>query len=201
MPHNHPMTGIEEERAHMATDLYNRLHFLHWAIDDTQETVRFLDTKAAFCVTLLSGMVAVALEHPLEGALTKHILFPIFIVIVAASLMVSLRVIFPIILPHGTSGPPASPKFFIGHNKGHHWIKHTISNPRSNVLSENSTTYLTSLHAANDEALLTSMSETVVILASIRQIKSDRLHSAMYCLATAIVLFGAIMMVQNLAHH
>ncbi len=185
----------------MATDLYNRLHCLHWAIDDTQETVRFLDTKAAFCVTLLSGMVAVALEHPLEGAFTRHILFPIFIVVVACSLMVSLRVIFPIILPHGTSGAPASPKFFIGHNKGHHWIRHTLRNPRRNVLSENTTTYLDSLHSADDNALLASMSETVVILASIRQIKSDRLHSAMYCLAAAIVLFGAIMMIQNLAGH
>jgi len=199
---SHSQVSPEEaaELARESTDLYNRLHFLHWAIDDTQETVRFLDTKAAFCVTLLSGMTAVALEHPITNDLVKHIFFPIFIVVVAASLMVSLRVIFPIIIPH-SSGGPVSPKFFIGHNKGHHWIRHTVRNPRRNVLSETRETYLGSLHAADDPELLASMSETVVTLAFIRQIKSDRLHAAMYCLAAAIVLFGAIMMIQNLAGH
>ena len=189
-----------EEQVRMATDLYNRLHFLHWAIDDTQNTVRFLDTKAAFCVTLLSGMVAVSLEHPLTNNLVKHVLFPLFIVVVACSLLVCLRVIFPIIIPHGIGGP-VSPKFFIGHNKGHHWLRHTIRNPQHNVLSETRQTYLDSLHAAGDPELLASMSETVLTLAFIRQIKSDRLHAAMYCLTAGIVLFGAIMMVQNLAAH
>jgi len=190
----------QDEVEREATDFYNRLHFLHWAIDDTQNTVRFLDTKAAFCVTLLSGMVAVALEHPLTGDLVKHVLFPIFIVVVAVSLMVCLRVIFPIIIPHGVGGPVA-PKFFIGHNKAHRWIRHTIRNPKHNVLSETRDTYLATLHAADDTAILASMAETVVTLAFIRQIKSDRLHAAMYCLTAGIVLFGAIMMVQNLAAH
>ena len=184
------------ELAREATDLYNRLHFLHWAIDDTQNTVRFLDTKAAFCVTLLSGMVAVSLEHPLAGNLAKHILFPIFIVVVACSLLVSLRVIFPTILPHSNGGPPASPRFFIGHNRVHHWIRHTLRNPRGNVLSETHESYIGSMHAADDDALLASMAETVVTLAFIRQVKSDRLHSAMYCLAAAVVMFAAIMLVQ-----
>ena len=38
----------------------SRLEFLYKAVEDTQNTIRFLDTKAAFCVTLLSGMAAVA---------------------------------------------------------------------------------------------------------------------------------------------
>lgn len=200
MPHDQMSKEEQLELDREATDLYNRLHFLHWAIDDTQNTVRFLDTKAAFCVTLLSGMVAVSLEHPLTNNLVKHVLFPLFIVVVACSLLVCLRVIFPIIIPHGIGGP-VSPKFFIGHNKGHHWIRHTIRNPRHNVLSETRDTYLGSMHAGEDAALLASMSETVVTLAFIRQIKSDRLHAAMYCLTAGIILFGAIMMVQNLSAH
>ena len=185
-----------EEQVRMATDLYNRLHFLHWAIDDTQNTVRFLDTKAAFCVTLLSGMVAVSLEHPLTKPLVTHGLFPVFILVVAVALLVCLRVIFPTISPHGSGGPPASPKFFISHNKAHRWIHHTIRNPRGNILSETHQTYVASLHAADDAALLLSLSETVVTLAFIRQVKSDRLHSAMFCLGAAVLLFGAIMLVQ-----
>ena len=190
-----------EEDLRMGTDLYNRIHFLHWSIEDTQETIRFLDTKAAFCVTLLSGMVAVALEHHLEGAFLRHILFPIFVVVVACSLLVSMRVIFPTVIPQGTTGKPASPKFFIGHNKAHNWIRHTIRNPTNNILSEDKSSHVAAFHAAHDMALLDSLAETSVVLAYIRQLKSDRLHSAMYCLALAIVLFGAIMMVQNLAGH
>ena len=54
------------------------------------------------------------------------------------------------------------------------------------------------MHEAHDTSLLDSLSETAVTLAFIRQIKSDRLHSAMYCLTVAIFLFGAIMIAQNL---
>jgi hypothetical protein len=190
-----------EEELRMGTDLYNRIHFLHWSIEDTQETVRFLDTKAAFCVTLLSGMVAVSLEHRLEGTLVRMVLFPVFIVVVAAALLVCLRVIFPTIIPHGSKGAAASPKFFIGHNREHHWVRHTAFNPTANILSEDRDSHMAAMHAANDTSLLDSLSETAVTLAFIRQIKSDRLHSAMYCLTAAIFLFGAIMIAQNMSAH
>ena len=32
------------------------------SVEDTRGTIRFIDTKAAFCVTLLSGMVAGVLQ-------------------------------------------------------------------------------------------------------------------------------------------
>lgn len=191
-----PSDQVLLEMKHSDPDFYSRLSFLHWAIEDAQNTVRFLDTKAAFCVTLLSGMVAVALQHPLTHPLVQHVLFPVFILVVASALLISLRVIFPTIIPHGSSGAPASPKFFIGHNKGHHWIHHTVRTPRGNVLSETHTSYVQSLHNAEDEDLVSSMAETAVTLAFIRQVKSDRLHSAMFCLGAAILLFAAIMLTQ-----
>ncbi|MEO6922593.1 MAG: hypothetical protein ABI142_02095, partial [Bryocella sp.] len=158
------------EELRMGTDLYNRIHFLYWSICDTQETVRFLDTKAAFCVTLVSGMVAVSLEHRLNGTLIREILFPMFIAVVAATVLVCLRVIFPTIIPHGSKGAAATPKFFIGHNKGHHWLRHTIRNPKVNILSENHLSHKAAMHAANDTSLVDSLSETAVTLAFIRQI-------------------------------
>jgi hypothetical protein len=196
MPHDPISREQLEEQVRMGTDLYNRLHFLHWAIDDTQNTIRFLDTKAAFCVTLVSGMVAVALEHPLTSHVARYILFPIFITVVACSVMVCLRVIFPTIIPHGAGSAPALPRFFIGHNKAHTWIKTTLRNPRRNILSETHESHRETLHASDDIALLDSMSQTLVVLSFIRQVKSDRLHAAMYCLALAVLLFGAIMLVQ-----
>lgn len=40
----------------------SRLEFLFKVVEDTQNTIRFLDTKAAFCVTLLTAMMAAAFQ-------------------------------------------------------------------------------------------------------------------------------------------
>jgi hypothetical protein len=179
---------------HQPNDLAHRLHFLHQIIEDTQETVRFLDTKAAFCVTLLSGMAAIALQHHGERPVIHYILFAFFMGAEVASILVCLRVIFPTIRPHISDSPPAKPRFYVGHNKAHHWVLHTISNPSDNILAESKASYLHSLERATDEHLLSSLAETVLTLAYIRQIKSDRLHAAMFCLIASVFAFAAIML-------
>jgi len=173
-------------------DYDTRLHFLHRAIEDNQDTIRFLDTKAAFCVTLFSGMVAVSLQHTLTNAFIRHVVFPAFIAVVACGLLTSLRVIFPRSRPHGSGGAPASPKFFIGHDRDHRWIRHTLFNPKGNILSETPASYAESMRNASDLDQLNSLSETAVAIAFIRQLKADRLHSAMYCLAVAILMFAIL---------
>jgi len=73
-----------------------RLNFLYHVVEDTQNTIRFLDTKAAFCVTLLSGMTAVALQHP-QSSRGAHVLLGFFLAVVVVAVLVNLRVIFPVI--------------------------------------------------------------------------------------------------------
>jgi hypothetical protein len=181
---------------HQPDDLGNRLEFLHKIIEDTQDTVRFLDTKAAFCVTLLSGMAAIALQHHGERPVIHYVLFAVFMGAEVCSILVCLRVIFPTIRPHISDSPPAKPRFYVGHNKAHHWVLHTIANPSDNILSESKATYLHSLERATDEHLLSSLCETVLTLAYIRQIKSDRLHAAMFCLIASVFAFAAIMLLE-----
>lgn len=187
-----PLTDLPYHQPH---DLSSRLEFLLRIIEDTQATVRFLDTKAAFCVTLLSGMAAVALQHHGEHPFIHYILFAVFMAAEVGSILVCLRVIFPTIRPHISDTPPAKPRFYVGHNKAHHWVLHTIANPSDNILSESKATYLHSLERATDEHLLSSLCETVLTLAYIRQIKSDRLHAAMFCLIVSVFVFAAIMLV------
>ena len=74
----------------------SRLEFLYKSVEDTQGTIRFLDTKAAFCVTLLSGMVAGVLQKGHGG---HGPLFALFIAAVALTLLFCMRVIFPVIKP------------------------------------------------------------------------------------------------------
>jgi hypothetical protein len=175
-------------------DLTSRINFLFKVIEDTQGTVRFLDTKAAFCVTLLSGMAAVSLQPRPEGhPLLHRVLFLVFLTVVVGALLVCLRVIFPTIKPHIHSGAPAKPQFYVGHNKAHHWILHTLRSPDDNILTESRPTYMHSLEHATDERLLSSLCDAVLILAYIRQVKSDRLHAAMFCLVASLFLFAAVM--------
>jgi hypothetical protein len=183
------------EPPHEPHDLASRLEFLLRIIEDTQDTVRFLDTKAAFCVTLLSGMAAITLQHPSAHHQTHHALFILFMATIVGSLLVCLRVIFPTVKPNIGQAPPAKPRFYIGHNKAHHWLIHTLTNPDDNILSESKTSYMHSLERSTDHHLMSSLAETVLTLAFIRQIKSDRLHTAMFCLICSVFLFATIMLI------
>lgn len=184
----------------------SRLEFLYKIVEDTQNTIRFIDTKAAFCVTLLSGMVAAALQ---SGHVAKihdqphQILFIAFMIAVIFTLLICLRVIFPTIKQHSTkpSVPGGSrvqatrgPRFFIGHNKRGHWLLHTLRNTiETDILSESHDSYFTALKQSGDEDLLSSMCDEVLMVSLIRQIKSDRLHMAMFSLVGAVLLFCALM--------
>jgi len=196
--HAEPATaesGARDAATAEPRDLTSRIQFLYQIIEDTQDTVRFLDTKAAFCVTLLSGMAAIALQHHGERPVMHTILFAVFMGVEVCAILVCLRVIFPTIRPHISDSPPAKPRFYVGHNKAHHWVLHTIANPSENILAESKATYMRSMELATDHHLLSSLAETVLTLAYIRQIKSDRLHAAMFCLVGSVFAFAAIMLV------
>jgi hypothetical protein len=177
-----------------SVDYDSRLDFLYQVVEDTQDTIRFLDTKAAFSVTLLSAMVAGVLRLHGPESPWHRTLFVLFIAAVVLAIAVCLRVIFPTIKPSGKIFGATGPKFYIGHNKAHHWVLHTLRNQVGNVLSETHDTYLASMAGADDAALLSSMCEEALMVALIRQVKSDRLHAAMFCVAAAVLLFAAVML-------
>jgi hypothetical protein len=176
----------------------SRLMFLYMAVQDTQSTIRFLDTKAGFCVTLISAMGAVLLQHhhspdtPLEKALLS-----VFIASIALALLSCMRVIFPVIKPHSDHSQHTTrtiPKFFISQHPSHHWLRHTLSSSVDDVLCEDRASYTAAMSGASDDDLLISMCDEMVLISLIRQIKSDRLHTVMYMLAVEIALFAAIML-------
>ena len=171
----------------------SRLNFLYKVVEDTQNTIRFLDTKAAFCVTLLSAMVAGSLQHTGPETVLHHRFFLAFIAGAILSLLICLRVIFPTIKPSSSIFGSRGPKFFIGHNRAHHWILHTLKDRVGEVLTENHSTYLGTLTKTSDEDLLSSMCDEVLMVALIRQVKSDRLHAAMFAIAATVLIFALLM--------
>jgi hypothetical protein len=187
------MSGPNQPALAEMPDSTQRLQFLYRIVEDTQATIRFIDTKAAFCVTLLSGMVAVTLQAPHLRAHSHRVLFGAFVVMVALALLVCLRVIFPTIPSHWVKQQASVPHFFIGHPRRHHWILHTLLNNVDNVLSETLDTYLVKITAAREVDLVSSMCDEVLMISLVRQVKSDRLHAAMLCVAGALLLFLALM--------
>lgn len=178
-------------------DFSSRLNFLYRAVDDTQNTIRFIDTKAAFCVTLLSAMVVGVLQTGGNdhSAIHRYSFF-LFLASVGLSLLICLRVIFPVIKPHSAPSPdPARvlPKYFVHQHSGHHWIRHTFSNSVDDVLADDHASYTAAMRAATDEDLVTSMCDELLMVSLIRQIKSDRLHTAIFSIILAIVCFMGVM--------
>ncbi len=113
------------------------------------------------------------------------------------SLLVCLRVIFPVIKPHSDHTPHTKrtiPKFFVSHAASHHWLRHTLSNDVDGVLSERRGSYTSAMSGASDDDLLVAMCDELLMVSLIRQIKSDRLHTAMYLLIVSIAIFAGVML-------
>lgn len=180
-------------------DLTSRISFLHKAVDDTQATIRFIDTKAAFFVTLQSGMVAIGLQAA-RGEVHRPLhewLQVCFLISIGATLALCLRVIFPVIKPHTASAAHPSralPKFFIHKRKHHHPLRHLLTHEAEHVLVDDHDSYTRVMSSATDEDLMLSLSDTLLTVSLIRQIKSDRLHLAVYTLAGSIMMFIAMVL-------
>jgi hypothetical protein len=172
----------------------SRLAFLYSVVRDTQETIRFLDTKAAFCVTLLTAMMA-ATFGPVSHRVpylpqVHHAAIVGFSVATLITLAMCLRVIFPTIHPQGTFSAkgPAAPAFFLSHKAGRSLVKAVWGSVRY-PLGISHDEYTNSVLSSDDADLVRSMCDEAIIVSAIRQLKSDRLHAAILSLFVAIALF------------
>jgi hypothetical protein len=173
----------------------SRLAFLYNVVRDSQETIHFLDTKAAFCVTLLTAMMAATFGPLSHQAHTGHIhraALAVFAVATVLTLAFCLRVIFPTIQLQGTFSKTgaASPAFFLPHRKGRNFMQ-SVWGAGTNPLAISHEDYTAEVLRADDSDLVRSMCDEVIIVSAIRQLKSDRLHAAILSLFVAIFCFFA----------
>ena len=184
--------GIEASNS--VLEYNSRLEFLFRVVEDTQNTIRFLDTKAAFCVTLLTAMMAAAFHLPGPPPLypQAHIFFAVaFAVLTLACLSICLRVIFPTVHLQGTfsAAGAAEPTFFLVPKRQRHRLRDTLGNRPPEGLEATHAAYTASVLAASDVDLIRSMSDEVVTISYLRQLKSDRLHLGIQVLSVAVVAF------------
>ncbi len=172
-----------------------RLEFLFKVVEDTQNTIRFLDTKAAFCVTLLTAMMVATLQF---SSFHRH--YPhahLFLVVVFSGfalvcLSICVRVIFPTIHHQGAfSGTGAAgPAFFLVPRRQRHRLGDLLlGNRQPTNLEAIHADYTASVFAASDVDLVRSMCDEVVTISFLRQVKSDRLHLAIQVLLFTVIAF------------
>ena len=175
-------------------DFTSRLLFLYNVVADAQGTIRFLDTKAAFCVTLLTAMMAGAFQltitHPRHPQV--HLMFlSAYGILTLICVSICVRVIFPTIHHQGsfsvTGG--AEPAFFFVPRVDRNIRWSSLSNRPPAGLEHRHAAYTASVMAATDAELVHSMCDEVVTISSLRQVKSDRLHLAVQVLSLTVIAF------------
>jgi len=189
--------AVQEQPADHAA----RLAFLYKALDDNQATIRFLDTKAAFGVAVLSGMVGTATLQlktyfPLsEQPQLRLLLFLLFSVAALLAALLATRLIFPTVNPTKNIRMPEGlrPPFFIAELANKSWLSCLFSGPRFCKLKETHAAYLDSMARANQADLLAVMSAEVLKVSFIRQIKANRLRWFTGFLGTSAVLFVCLL--------
>jgi hypothetical protein len=177
------------------SDFTSRLLFLYNVVADVQGTIRFLDTKAAFCVTLLTAMMAAAfqLSSPHPRFPNAHlVLLVIFGILTLVCASICVRVIFPTIHHQGSFSVAvnsADPAFFLVPKWKRRHIWDTLGNRAPEGMEAAHAMYTASVMAAADADLVQSMCDEVVTISSLRQVKSDRLHLAIQLLSLTVLAF------------
>ena len=185
---------MDNELSYSVFEYASRLEFLFKVVEDTQNTIRFLDTKAAFCVTLLTAMMAAAFHAPGAPLFYPHahtFFLAAFAVLTLSCLSICVRVIFPTVHLQGSfSGTaPAEPAFFLVPRMHGHKLRYTLGNRAPEGLETTHAAYTASVLAASDVDLIRSMSDEVVTISFLRQVKSDRLHFGIQVLSMTVVAF------------
>ncbi len=186
---------MDNELFHNPFEFSNRLEFLLKVVEDTQNTIRFLDTKAAFCVTLLTAMMAAAFHLPAPPPFYQQahpLCLGVFTVLTLASLAICVRVIFPTVHLQGSSSvadAAAEPAFFLVPKQQRHSLRDTLGNRPPQGLESTHARYTASIMGASDADLIHSMCDEVVTISFLRQVKSDRLHLAIQVLSATVLAF------------
>ena len=186
---------MPEDRSHV-------LAFLYKIIDDSQATIRFLDTKAGFGIAVLGTKVGKALlDHDeLAGFGSRGLLVlslaVVFGLIVIVAAVLGFKTVFPTVNPARNVSFPddLEPKFFISKMSCCRFLRLFSGDKKFAMLEETHARYCGALRDATAEKLESILAAEVLKLSFIRQMKTDRLAWFAKALTAAVVLFTALML-------
>jgi hypothetical protein len=187
----------------MAEDESHTLTFLYKIVDDNQETIRFLDTKAGFGIAVLGAIVGkVLFDQDQLTAFKSHgpmvlALSVAFALVVVLSAFLGFKTVHPTINPAQNVSFPddLEPKFFIYKFSCCRFLRLFSNSKKFATLETTHTAYCAALRESTPEKLESIVAAEVLKLSFIRQMKMDRLRAFAWALIVTVILFTALMFV------
>lgn len=182
----------------MENKIENKIAFLTLAITDTQELIRFTDTKTAIVITILSSYIVsffIALDKLIAYYQYYSWQFLFFLILFLVTLIICIittsRIINPTNNPTeninlGSDTKPVLP-FFIAPNK--HSLGFQFYNSKKHKLKLNLELFHTQINTALDNDIIKSLSYELLKVSFIRNIKNERFNFLIQCLTINTLLF------------
>ena len=177
-----------------------KIEFLYSAIADTQELIRFIDTKTAVAITILAAYV-IAFFSAIDKVVDYHsyysfwfwIFLNIFFLLLACSIIVTARVIRPTNNPKDNvnfgNAPEPQLKYFISPNDYSKGNFHQFTNSGAFKLKENFEAYINQLSGVKDEDIMNALTLELFKVSFIRNIKNDRFNILLCLLVATTISF------------
>jgi hypothetical protein len=173
--------------------------FLYKIIDDSQGTIRALDTKAGLGIVVLGAMISKMLDQDqvkliAAGGKLTVVLGVLFAVSWIGAAILAFKTVFPMINPAENVELPASlrPPFFLAKLSHSGFLRHFSGNKNFARLAETHASYSSALQAASVDVIEAVAVAEVLKLSFIRQMKTDRLGLFAKTLVVAVIAFLAL---------
>ena len=184
-----------------------RIEYLYNAIRETQDLIKFTESKIAFITGLLSAYFALVLLT-IENVIKYQIYFSWLLLIAFCLTLISLivcvwiiiRIIFPIKDPHHIidAMPDDFPKikFYLAPNK-YKTIFYPFINSSRDRLTISFGNYLSQIKNMDENELIKVLSFELMKISFIRNIKNDRLK----CLVASLVVSSIGLFIFYILYH
>ena len=166
-----------------------KFNFLISAIADTQEIIKFIDTKAAFATIIIGGMLSLIFSD-YNTLCRNYCLSPRFIKVVlwltltgiAISLFCLIKVIMPV---NKIYCREIKPRFHLGSDK----TNRVRFSPKRIEITPTIQEYQKQINAANEEDIIQSLICDLYTISYIREVKTIRLNNLLIVLISSVILF------------
>jgi hypothetical protein len=183
----------------MSDNTEKKIEFIYSAISDTQELIKFIDTKTAVAITII-GSIMVGLFSSLETILKYfslysclfHFTFFLLIILLTICIWITTRIIKPTNNPKDNLKiDPAKTfklKYFIPVNK--YQFGFPFYNSDKHKLSEKLDDYITSANSLTNLEIIDILTLELFKVSFIRNIKNDRFnHLVTFLILTTLIFF------------
>ena len=167
----------------------SKFDFLISAIADTQEIIKFIDTKAAFATIIIGGMLSLIFSdyeiiHQNYCSYSRAI--KIILWLILAGIAISFYCLTKVIMPvKKTYRKGIKPLFHLNSNK----TKRTKFFSKCIEITPTIQEYQKQINTADEEDIIQSLIHELYVVSYIREVKTIRLNNLLIILVSSTILF------------